>query len=298
MKNILLIFFTFITSVGFSQTQKSLSKLLWARVNTCYSRFEDMNDDGKPDFEKIDDSQNGYLKVWGGYPTCGCTCSSTVGAYKNSTGEFIFLQSDEFDCQWKKENSSSKSMEEIMPDNFGVNSFSTQNVNDHLKSPAFFIEFEIPRVGTDTKVKIEVVPFGLKPSGTDPICYSYKQDPSLMNWASIHSIKDIARGITNKNTLKLVLEGDFENIASEDEKVISKSIGSGFGKFETKTDLQNTLKELREIYDVFNQLDYNELILGWNRNESKFYIKDNGSISSKQTFREFLIENDYWSPKC
>jgi hypothetical protein len=298
MKNALLFFFLLTISIGFSQSQKSLSELLWERVDACYNNFEDMNDDGKPDFEKIDDSQNGYLKVWGGYPTCGCTCSSTVGAYKNSKGEFIFLQSDEFDCQWKKENSSNKSMEEIMPDNFGVNSFSSQNVNDNLKSPAFFIEFEIPRVGTDTKVKIELVPFGLKPSGSDPICYSYKQDPSLMNWTPINSIKDIAKGITSDKTLEFIIVGDFENIASEDEKVISKSIGLGFGKFKTKTDLQNTLKELRLAYDIYNQLDYNELILGWNRNESKFYIKDNGSKSSKQTFREFLIKNDYWSPKC
>ena len=299
MKNILLIFFILTTSLGFSQTQKSLSELLWERVNTCYSRFEDMNDDGKPDFEKIDDSQNGYLKVWGGWPTCGCSCSSTVGAYKNNEGHYIYLQSEEFNCSWTKESSSNKSMEEIMPDNFGINSFSSQTITDNLETPGFFIAYEIPRVGTDTHVEIELVPFGLKPSGRNAICYSYKQEEyNSRNWTNLKGIKDIAEEIGSSTTLEFILEGGFEKINSEDDKIISKSIGSGYDEFKTRTDLQNILKELKLVYEIYNQLEYTELTLGWNRDESKFYIKDNGSISRKQTFREFLIENDYWSPRC
>ena len=67
MKNILLFFVIVIPSLVCGQKQETLSGILWGRVNNCYSMFEDMNDDGVLDFNKIDDSQNGYLKISGSW---------------------------------------------------------------------------------------------------------------------------------------------------------------------------------------------------------------------------------------
>jgi len=81
-------------ALSFGQKSTSLSEQLWSRVKFCYDMFEDNDEDGKPDFKKIDDSKNGYLKIFGVTPPCGCACNATVGAYKQKDGKYSFLQSD------------------------------------------------------------------------------------------------------------------------------------------------------------------------------------------------------------
>lgn len=295
MKNIFFILVVIIPLIGFGQKQETLSDILWSRVNNCYSMFDDMNDDGIPDFNKIDDSKNGYLKISGGWPTCGCSCSSTIGAYKNSEGEFIFLQSDMVLCNWERRISSNKDLKNIFPENFGINNFTSQQTDWKNDYSIFYLDVEIPRIGTDTKVKLELIPFGLFPQGENPICIEYKQEKTNK---SLHGIRNVAKKMSDENTLNYLLNGSFEKISSADNQLISKEIGTDDSRFKSIEEIQEYLLLLKSVYDLSCRLKTNELLLGWNRNESRFFIKGEGDKLPQKSFIEFLIDNKYWSWMC
>lgn len=284
--------------VGFGQTQESLSDILWNSVNSCYSNFEDMNDDGVPDFKKIDDSKNGYLQISGSWPTCGCSCSSTVGAYKNSKGKYVLLQSDRVLCSWERRISSNKNLSEILPKDFGINEFTIEKINNTFGYSIFFFEIEIPRIGTDTKVKIELVPFGLKPEEKKLGCFSYKELERFSNCKSLYEIERIARKIESDETIDHILSGNFEKISENDYDIVEGAIGTSSSRFDSKAELQKYCFELEEIFKIYQSLDCLEIVLGWNREESKFYVKEKKGSPSNISFREFLKTNKYWSPNC
>ncbi len=298
MKYLYLFFTVLVPTLGIGQTTNSLSEMLWNRVNNCYSKFEDYDDDGIPEYNKIDDSKNGYLKIWGGWPTCGCSCSSTIGAYKNSDGQYILLQSDNFSCSWERKVSSNRELVDVLPINFGLNNFFSGQITEKIESPIFFIDFEIPRIGTDTKVKIELVPFGLKPDGDNLLCYEYIEYQGYSNCKSLYSIKEIAEEIQDIKTLDYLLAGDFNKISRFDNNLILKAIGTDDSRFKSIEEIQKYLKQIKSIYNIYSKLETIELTLGWNRIESRFYIKETGTKPENISFRDFLIKNKYWSWMC
>ncbi|SHJ98109.1 hypothetical protein SAMN04488028_102365 [Reichenbachiella agariperforans] len=295
LRNIILTLVILIPAIGFGQSQKTLSEILWSRVNSCYSMFEDMDDDGIPDFNKIDDSKNGYLKISGSWPTCGCSCSSEVGAFKNSSGSYIILQSDEVECCWERRISSNHDLIEILPDGFGINNFTSEPIKSDMDYSVFFLGIEIPRIGTDTKVKIELIPFGLFPKGVNLICFEYQQEN---HHKYLYGIRDVAKEMSDIETINYLLNGSFDKISPTDNLLISKEIGTDDSRFKSMEEMREYLIQLKNTYDLYCKLKTNELILGWNRNESKFYIKDEGEKIQQITFRDFLINNRYWSWMC
>lgn len=298
MKYIIELLFVLIPLTGLGQKTNSLSEILWDRVKTCHSMFEDMDDDGIPDFNKIDDSNSGYLKISGSWPTCGCSCSSTVGAYKNLEGEYIILQSDEVLCSWEKRISSNKELKEILPNIFVVNTCMSGQIAEEITYPIFFLNFEIPRIGTDTQVTIELVPFGLKPDGNELFCFEYKENKGYSNCKSINRIADIANDMEDFKTLDYLLTGAFDKISKSDNKVIQKAIGDDDSRFKSREEIQQYLRELNKVYNIYLMLEFTELTLGWNRQDSKFFIKEKGHKPDKLIFKDFLIKNKYWSLMC
>ncbi|MGM0581596.1 MAG: hypothetical protein ACQETL_12990 [Bacteroidota bacterium] len=282
----------------FGQSTETLSDLLWNSVNSCYSRFEDMNDDGIPEFDKIDDAANGFLQISGSWPTCGCSCKATVGAYKNDKGEYTTLQSEDFLCSWRRKISSNKSLEDILPRGFGLQSFTSKDITEQIDYPIFFIDFEIPRIGTETKAKIELVPFGLKPDGNKLHCFEYMEKPTYENCKSEYRIKDISKDINEPTTLDFLIKGEFNQISKADYEVIEDAIGNDDSRFSSIKEIQNTLINLQEIYSIYSVLESTEIILGWDRHTSNFYIKEKIEKNEDLTFQEFLIKNKYWGASC
>lgn len=296
MKSIILILAVLFPSMGFGQTQKILNEILWSRVNSCYSMFEDMDNDGIPDFNKIDDAKNGYLKISGSWPTCGCSCSSEVKAYKNSSGDYVILQSDQVECNWERRTSSNQDIIELLPNGFGINNFTSEPVIGEKDYSLFYFDVEIPRIGTDTKVKIELIPFGLFPNGEKLICFEYQQQEN--NIKSLYEIPNIVKGMSDTESINYLLDGSFDKISPIDTQLISNEIGIYDNQFRSMEEMREYLIQLKNVYDVYCKLKTDELILGWNRNESKFYIKGEGEKIPQITFREFLINYRYWGWLC
>ncbi|MDH5599053.1 MAG: hypothetical protein OEY34_08010, partial [Cyclobacteriaceae bacterium] len=77
-----------------SPKTESLSDRLWAFVDGCYGAIYDEEYEDNGFSERVDDAKNGYVHISGSWPTCGCSCSSTAGAYKNEKGEYILLKNE------------------------------------------------------------------------------------------------------------------------------------------------------------------------------------------------------------
>lgn len=297
MKHIFVLLLFICHLVVFGQ-QKSLSELLWDRVNPCYSNFEDMNDDGIPDFEKVDDSKNGYLKISGSWPTCGCSCTSTVGAYKNSIGEYVLLQSDKVLCSWERNISSNRELKEILPIDLTIENLVSANQPLINNKPLLFVNIEIPQIGTDTKVNLELIPYGVIPIGNEILCFGYQQSPRYKDFNLLSKFETLTKKIEDENTFEYIIKGDFGNIADIDKNLINKVLGISLNDFEDKDKIQEWLIELNEIYKVYINLECDELTLGWNREESRFFIKQKGNKPEVGTFKEFLKSYKFWSPMC
>ncbi|MEW6527098.1 MAG: hypothetical protein AB1444_10565 [Spirochaetota bacterium] len=295
---LLLIVLTFIPVSGAGQAKKSLSQMLWERAKKCYSNFVDENGDGKPDGNVIDDSKNGYLQISGSWPECGCSCTSTVGAYVNSAGEYIFLQSDSYKCSWEKKISSNKNLNDLMPKDFGIHTFISQPVQGKINYPVFFLNFEIPRYGTDTKVTIELVPFGLRPDGNGLLCFEYREKEGAKNCTSLYRIADIARSMKDPATLDHIMKGNFNKISAKDKNAVMDAIGNDESRFKSQNDLQKALNELWNIYTLYQSLESTEVVLGWSKQDGRFSIKSKKGKPAKMSFKDFLINNRFWSPMC
>ncbi|WP_222984947.1 hypothetical protein [Flagellimonas meishanensis] len=305
MKASFLLLSAFYSIAMFCQHDTNLSEALWARVQNCYSLFEDEDGNGIPDYNKIDDSQNGYLKVYGDWPTCGCSCTSTVGAYKDSNGDYCFVQQEVYTCEWKKSITSNRDLAEILPENFGIDTFSKEKVKHDSTRSMFYLEVEIPRVGTDTEFTLKLIPFGITIESSSLITFGYSENhPEKKGWHSqaelLYKIKNLARLIDDDRTLDLLIKGEYDLIESSEMDYISQQmIGTDYwGQFESLEILSKKLKFLKSTYDIYFQLDFTTALMKWDRIKAKFEIKSLDNKPEKISFKEFLLLNYYWQPVC
>ncbi len=294
----LLILLSFSCSV-YAQDNQTLSERLWQQVDTCYSSFEDEDKDGKIDYDElIDDSSNGYLKVVGGGAPCGCTCDNSVGAYKDNNSNYVFIKRSAWVCTWGISISSSKSLKKIFPFDFEAEGFFSKSLDDNAKHATFYIDVEIPRSGTDTKVSIELIPFGLNIEHKGKIELGHYGEEGGSNHKLLSQISRIANKIKNEDILKLLLDKEFGKISDLDMKLIHKVIGERSSIFKNKEALVHSLQELKDKYDLYMKIEHQWLILGWDREKAAFYIKEKGERPKVITFKEFLKDKRYWSPLC
>jgi hypothetical protein len=261
--------------------------------------FEDEDGDGEIDgVEIIDDSKNGYIKVSGSYPTCGCECSMTIGAFKDIKGEYTFIEFEERSCSWTKKISSNKQLELLFPDSFGISEFIPDIDENNIEKAVFYLKMEIPRFGTDTKVSIELIPFGINEKSERLMTFQYSENKGYVNCKSLYRIRDMVSEIENETTIDYILSKQFDNIQQNDKQVIEKSIGEDSSRFKSFDELSDYLIGLKEAFDYFNLIENSSVILAWDKTAGRFYIKEKIKTSNSINFINFLKENSYWSPMC
>ncbi len=138
----------------------ALKEELWREVGGCNMNFEDT--DALDMRNVIDDTRNGYLRVWGEYPACGCACSSTVGAYKDHYGFYTFFKEYTESCSYMTDVRSNRLLSEVLPEGFGMQTFiSSTDKLPQTDIALFTVNIAIPRKGTDTNVALELLPLGI-----------------------------------------------------------------------------------------------------------------------------------------
>lgn len=297
-KKVLVILIFPLTIALHSQSGSTLSEQLWNMVESCYSMFEDIDDDGKVDYnELIDDSGNGYLKISGSWPACGCNCINTAGAYKTSSGNYIFITKQEWGCSWVNSVSSSKELGALFPKEIVSKGFFNDEIEESEGYASFYVDIEIPRYGTDTKATIKVIPFGLTVKSNSFVSYEYSEEGCEAR-KSLYEIGVLARNIQDVRTLDYILNSQYSKICESDKDAIDKLIGDDYSKYNSMEELEYYLKRLFKTYTLYNKIESETIILGWDREEATFYVKHKQGKPVIQTFREFLINNAYWSPVC
>ena len=253
----------------YGQYNQTLSEQLWAQVQNCNSEIVlfDYNEDGQVNYDEIiDDSPNGYLKIVGGWPACGCGCENTVGAYRIVSGEYVFIKESVWNCNGLIIISSSKGLSQTFPFDLEADGFFSESIANSEQSASFYINIEIPRHGTETKITLNLIPFGMNTNSRKNIDFGYLDInyreldyDSAYAKTTVQSVWDISTLVSemkNDETLNLLLDKQFDKISSFDMEIVNGLIdrNRGWG-FESKEDLVNSLQELKRRYNLFSKID-------------------------------------------
>lgn len=290
------------SSVVFSEVPShtnSLSKAMWSFVQACDAKLKSEGEYGS-DVKVINNIKNGYLHLSGSYPTCGCACSTSVGAYSKKNGNYSFLKYETWSCQWSASVSSQNNLRELLPHGFGLQTFVGDKNEVQLMEPTpFHLKVEVPNIGTDTVVDLSLIPLGLNMSCEGGLCFSTSEnkDSTYEGW-----IDALPLQVKDRSTLSKVAKGEWDSILAEDKKIIDKLIQSCDVKLSTncatKESMQKNLNHLLKVFDFYNGLKYTRLILGWDKSLGRFYIKNKMKPEANKSFYDFIKTASKRIPTC
>lgn len=146
---------------------ESLKHRLLKATDRCRQQFVETESlrDAKQDI----DGRNGYVRVYGTYPTCGCYCSSTAAAFKTAKGDYRFLSYHEGSCDWSSALEG-PDRDVVLPTNLRAQ-FAPQL--SRYKGPAvYFVNAKIPHHGTNLELSLELLPLGIRFDCPSGICMS------------------------------------------------------------------------------------------------------------------------------
>ncbi len=294
--NFLYLFLLFVVTVTSAQNEK-LEAQLWSKVKLCSSAITEDTENGTVAYEElIDDAKNGYLKISGSFPTCGCNCNHTIGAYKDAFGAYVFLEKEQWGCDWSHSIKSNKKLEQLFPKNLKALFFSSQLKEKATANAYFYIDIEIPQIGTDTEVSIKVIPLGLSSESVGHATFNYSQEDSPTR-TSYYEIIQVVHRSKNEHTLNAILNGDFEAIGATDKTIMEQLMKSN-SDIDSFAHFQTQALELKKIYDEYLQIKHPTIVLRWNRQKATFEVKEKGIAPAKLSFKEFLLNTLKWGYVC
>ncbi len=290
----------FISMNVFGQSKHNLSKQLWERVQNCYSQFEDKDGDGKLDkVEIIDDAENGFLKVSGAIGTCGCHCNKAIAAFKDKSGNYTFLEQETSDCSWLHKVSSSRNLVDILPENFGIQSF-IPNLKDTLSKEAlFYLDFNIPQHGTATEVSLKIIPIGMHMESDNLLVYRISEDDATAHVQELNVIPELLTTLSSKS-MNLILNNQLDKLCKQDIDLINTKLKKN-NKELTIDSFGQQLRILKKKYNLYVSIEHKSILLKWDKEKAKFYIYKKGDAVKPITFKAFLINKNilkYWMAIC
>jgi hypothetical protein len=298
MKKYLLLFIAIsLVLLVSGQEKTNLSDLLWNQVGLCSSIDSPSKEGNQGEFTVIDDSENGFLKIDGGFPPGGCECSQEVGAFTNNDGTYTTVDQEFWNCQWIDMVKSNRDLKEVFPEDFGIGTFIPNAKLPFENRAMFYVRAEVPRVGTDLKVTIQTIPFGLNIEGENGFCFGYRQNEDYSNCKYVSSIRTLGYRSYSSEVIKNIINGNYDGIPDDCVKIIENSIGDEMPfLLDSFDEFGNYLKFVQIAYKYYQKLKYDYVILAWDVKKSRFYIKEKHKIEEKYNFKEFVSNSCYWSP--
>lgn len=289
-------------------TPANLREHLLSRVKTCRSMPGNAApEDADARLEVIDDVANGYVQVRAEWPPCGCDCKVTAAAFKSSDGSYTIVHMEDWGCSWTRRLASYPPLHVIFPEDLTIAAFIPSLGGETGGGAAagataggtawFYLDAELPRIGTDVKLTIRTIPFGMRIESKGLLAYGYAEAEGASNCTMLFRIRDIAEHLDDAG-LEAVTAGRLESLAPESREVVQSAIGDDASRFRSIEDLSGHLNRLRRIYDLYCRIEHEWVVLAWEREKATFYIRDRGPAVPPVTFREFLFRGPYWSPEC
>ena len=282
--------------------QNSLQELLWKQVDGKPSDIEYYGNET----QIIEDTNNGFLQIEKIEEGCGCYFRTSVGAYKKDDGMYTFLKVEEDLCNWRKFLSADSKLNAVLPKNFELPEFLSEEAKktftDNSSFPIFYLEMEIPREGTDTKVNLAYIPFGARLSNRNDVLaltgYSKLNNEGKSNYTYSGHLKLFLNAIQDRETIASILKGSFENINSEDYDLVEKIVGQN-KPYATLKNLAEDIRDLQIVYQFSKQVEFKSIILGWDQEKGRFYIKEKiKNDAPKQSFLEFAKQLPFLIAVC
>lgn len=281
-----------------NKSKNNLKEQLWNRIQSI-SDYTDSNSIGGVDdlINVIDDTKNGYLKVSGEFPPCGCLTSETVAAFKDINGNYTFLEEETNACTWRYSILSNKKIATILPTDFGIKNFIPTLEQDTTKQALFFLNIDIPRYGTETKVTLKLIPLGMAVKSDTPLVYHISENAKSTSLKELKSMHQLVLSLSDEG-IDLITQCKDKNLSTKDLNTLNQ-----YQKNHTEDALKlfrNHLKHLKKIYDLHRQIEYKSILLKWDKTTAKFYSKEKGKSVKKMSFHQFVRSSllRYWSANC
>jgi len=276
----------------------SLDEQLWKFVATCKDAIINPSYAENNYDEIVDDAKNGYLHIEGDFPTCGCACSSTVGGYKKADGSYTLLKYEEWSCSTDYGVYSNENLSEILPEGFGLAMFFAAKgaLTDTLQIGQFYVEVEIPRYGTETILNLKLMPLGLNNPCQGGICLRTVTDDQ--GFVYPREIIDLSKELDSNDDLLKIMKGNYESLTPSISELLNSFFNQEYKDY-TEQDFNKELRSMYTRYQVYQKLKYTTLIMDWNREEGRFYIKDKKENKKElESFLQFLKAGNYYAPGC
>lgn len=280
------------------QSKNNLKEQLWARIQSI-SDYTDSNSIGgiKDLITVIDDTNNGYLKVSGEFPPCGCLTSETVAAFKDINGNYTFLEEETNACNWRYSILSNKKIATILPTDFSIDNFIPNLKQDTTKQALFFLNFNIPRYGTVTKVILEFIPLGMTIKSDTPLVYHISEYAKNTTLKELKNMHQLVLKLSDEG-IDLISQCNNKNLSTKDLNTLNQ-----YQKNHTKNSLElfrNHLNHLKKMYDLYRQIEYKSILLKWDKTTAKFHSIEKEKLVKKMSFHQFVRSSllKYWSANC
>jgi len=285
-----------ITFKNNNETKNNLKKYLWSRIQSTQD-YTDKNGKIDPFITVIDDSKNGYLKVSGEYPPCGCPISETVAAFKDIKGNYTLLEKETKACNWKHQLSSNKALVAIFPENFGITTFIPTLKDTFTEQALFYLEVEIPRFGTEIKTRVKLIPYGMTIKSENLLIYKFSEEEKNAHLKELKKLKKLFLKLSNE-AIEQIYQNNCKNLSKNDLKILKQYKLKN--KDNSIKNLQIELIKLRKIYNLYSNIHYKSITLDWNKTTAKFYIKEKQNTKKTITFFQFLRSDilKYWEAMC
>lgn len=245
------------------------------------------------------DPVNGFLHVFTGpVPTCGCSYSTTAAAYGKSDGTTVIISRDVSYCGQNTSISGNLPIWDILPrDEISPEQFYGPGLFPNYDHAYFYLDVEIPRQGTETKVTLKPFFINLVPPKWDHFAFSPRTEEreAWFNWDNMYLEVKINRDAMFPNIWSSPELSEHEIEFWSEGIILHES--SGLAKELPADEKQAIVRHFASFYQEYRKLKYQAFILDWDKSKGKFYIKERIEAPPK-TFFQFLRELPYFSPSC
>ncbi len=288
---VFLIIFAVVLSPFYGKKAKAetIEELLKKGIKTCNDLF-----DGERPQEYVFDKKNAYAHVAGGYPTCGCPCSSTTTVFVGAGKQRNQWTYETEGCNQIFKNTSNQDLKKILPldllKEFGLNKKAAPSYG------VFYVEPTLPQKGTTVSLEIKVTPLGIMEECGSPICLSLPGGSLERKVSLVDYLKEWFKKPEAASMAKVYLEKN--KIPEEISKELIEFEVSRYSN--RKPSAEKVLKDLKyvqNIYEMSQSLQFSKIDLRWNKKKNQFEIKKKYPIK-KKSFKDFFKEQEFESPKC
>jgi hypothetical protein len=278
----------FTAGCAFGQTVQSR---LWDMVETCNEAILAAAEEKQPYDSIVDDAGNGFLHIAGSWPTCGCSCASTVGAYRKADDTYVFLKREVWSCANRFALDGSPALETLLPVGLSLATFTGGQSVYSGDEGHFYLDIGIPRKGTLTEARIRLVPLGLFPEGNNGLCFSFEEDTARTRY--LYALREFAMTDPSQKAIHCILDGEFDALSAADRHKLDETMGTW-----NRAGLREVLTRLYTTWKIHQALRFTTVHMLWDRVEGRFRISDTGGSVKSLSFIEFLKQSDYYSPAC